>query len=75
MTRLYSVVHNQKYFAIIEDQLAGRISQLNQSNRLKPLFEDDIWDKVIEDYQNLQYIGLDEEDFDMIDEYFGQKVR
>lgn len=38
MTRLYSVVHNQKYFAIIEDQLAGRISQLNQSNRLKPLF-------------------------------------
>lgn len=69
----YSVIYNQRYFAIVEDKVADIISRISRSNRVYRLDDSDVWDDVIENYQdcNMQYVVLDEDDFEMISDYFG----
>ncbi|QKH77061.1 hypothetical protein [Streptococcus intermedius] len=71
--REYSVIYNQRYFAIVEDKVADIISRISRSNRVYRLDDSDVWDDVIENYQdcNMQYVVLDEDDFEMISDYFG----
>lgn len=69
----YSVIYNQRYFAIVEDKVADIISRISRSNRVYCLDDSDVWDDVIENYQdrNMQYVVLDEDDSEMICDYFG----
>ncbi|RSJ23698.1 hypothetical protein D8827_04105 [Streptococcus intermedius] len=69
----YSVIYNQRYFAIVEDKVADIISRISRSNRVHRLDDSDVWDDVIENYQdcNMQYVVLDEDDSEMICDYFG----
>lgn len=69
----YSVIYNQRYFAIVEDKVVDIISRISRSNRVHWLDDSDVWDDVIENYQdcNMQYVVLDEDDFEMISDYFG----
>lgn len=69
----YSVIYNQRYFAIVEDKVADIISRISRSNRVYRLDDSDVWDDLIENYQdcNMQYVVLDEDDFEMISDYFG----
>lgn len=69
----YSVIYNQRYFAIVEDKVADIISRISRSNRVDRLDDSDVWDDLIENYQdcNMQYVVLDEDDFEMISDYFG----
>ena len=68
----YSVIYNQRYFAIVEDKVADIISRISRSNRVYRLDDSDVWDDLIENYQdcNMQYVVLDEDDFEMISDYF-----
>ncbi|EHG12198.1 hypothetical protein HMPREF9177_01196 [Streptococcus intermedius F0413] len=67
------MIYNQRYFAIVEDKVADIISRISRSNRVYRLDDSDVWDDVIENYQdcNMQYVVLDEDDFEMISDYFG----
>ncbi|MGT2779824.1 hypothetical protein [Streptococcus intermedius] len=69
----YSVIYNQRYFAIVEDKVVDIISRISRSNRVHRLDDSDVWDDVIENYQdrNMQYVVLDEDDSEMICDYFG----
>lgn len=69
----YSVVYNQRYFAIVEDQLANCMGCKGFDFQIYPLYEWENWDRTIEKYQNMnkQYVVLDEDNFEMIVEYFG----
>lgn len=67
------MIYNQRYFAILEDKVADIISRISRSNRVHRLDASDVWDDVIENYQdrNMQYVVLDEDDSEMICDYFG----
>lgn len=67
----FSVVYNSRYFAIVEDELANSINRMSYLNRVSPLVEQDVWDDVIEKYQNQGkwYVVIDEDD-ELIFEYF-----
>ncbi|MEX2803830.1 hypothetical protein AB3329_01750 [Streptococcus sp. H31] len=69
----YSVVYNQRYFAIVDDSLASKINKISYSNRVWSLEKEDNWDDVIEDFhqKNKRYVVIDEEDLEEILEYFG----
>ena len=69
----YSVIYNQRYFAIVEDKVADIISRISQLNRVYCLDDSDVWDDVIDNYQdrNMQYVVLDEDYSEMICDYFG----
>ncbi|MGT2816073.1 hypothetical protein [Streptococcus intermedius] len=69
----YSVIYNQRYFVIVEDKVVDIISRISRSNRVHRLDDSDVWDDVIENYQdrNMQYVVLDEDDSEMICDYFG----
>lgn len=69
----YSVIYNQRYFAIVEDKVVDIISRISRLNRVHRLDDSDVWDDVIENYQdrNMQYVVLDEDDSEMICDYFG----
>ena len=58
---------------IVEDKVVDIISRISRSNRVHWLDDSDVWDDVIENYQdcNMQYVVLDEDDFEMISDYFG----
>ncbi|WP_247937785.1 hypothetical protein [Streptococcus intermedius] len=68
----FSVVYNSRYFAIVEDELANSINRMSYLNRVSPLVEQDVWDDVIEKYQNQgkRYVVIDEDDDELIFEYF-----
>ena len=46
----YSVIYNQRYFAIVENKVADIISRISRSNRVHRLDDSDVWDDVIENY-------------------------
>lgn len=46
------MIYNQRYFAIVEDKVADIISRISRSNRVYRLDDSDVWDDVIENYQD-----------------------
>lgn len=66
----FSVVYNSRYYAIVEDELANSINRMSYLNRVSPLVEQDVWDDVIEKYQNQgkRYVVIDDDE--LIFEYF-----
>lgn len=58
----YSLVKNQKEFAIVEDDLLKGV-KLYEST-ITPLDDDAIWDDIIDHYNNkgLRYTGIDDQE-------------
>lgn len=58
----YSLVKNQKEFAIVEDDLLKGVN-LNDST-VTPLDDDEIWDDIIDHYnsQGLRYTAVDDQE-------------
>lgn len=57
----YSLVKNQKEFAIVEDDLLKGLKFCEST--VTPLDDDEIWDDIIDHYNNkgLRYTGIDDQ--------------
>jgi len=58
----YSLVKNQKEFAIVEDYLLKGVNL--EESTVTPLEDDDIWDDIIDHYNNkgLRYTVVDDQE-------------
>ncbi|RKW07602.1 MAG: hypothetical protein D8H99_02495 [Streptococcus sp.] len=58
----YSLVKNQKEFAIVEDDLLKGVNLYEST--VTPLEDDDIWDDIIDHYNNkgLRYTVVDDQE-------------
>ena len=58
----YSLIKNQKEFAIVEDDLLKGVNLYEST--VMPLEDDDIWDDIIDHYNNkgLRYTVVDDQE-------------
>jgi hypothetical protein len=58
----YSLIKNQKEFAIVEDDLLKGVNLYEST--VTPLEDDDIWDDIIDHYNNkgLRYTVVDDQE-------------